>query len=156
MTWLFNIIKITFFLCFFHYYSITVVPISPPLLSPTLPISTSHIQSSPPLALCMGPSYMFLEDPSPSFPCYSPSPSPLVTVSLFCISMSLALFCLLVCFVDQAPLIDETICYLSFTTYKSYSQYTYYMFQYNYTIIHYIITTYTIHYIIVFYINHTL
>ena len=70
-----------------------------PLLSPDLPTPTSHIQSSPtPLSLSMGPLYMFLDDPSPSLPCYPSSSSPLVTVSLSFISMSLVLFCLLVCF----------------------------------------------------------
>ena len=43
-------------------------------------------------------------DPSPSFPNCLSSPSPLVTVSLFFISMSLFLFCLLVCFVDRIHL----------------------------------------------------
>ena len=50
----------------------------------------------------------------PFFPLLSPSPPPLVTVSLFFISMSLVIFCLLVCFVDQVLLIDEIIWYLSF------------------------------------------
>ena len=36
----------------------------------------------------------------PFFPLWSPSPSPLVTVSSFFISISLFIFCLLVCFVD--------------------------------------------------------
>ena len=69
-------------------------------------------------------------DPTPIWPCpcvlytcslmtfflhYPPSPSPLVTVSLFLISMSLVIFCLLVCFVDQVPLIGEIIWCLSFT-----------------------------------------
>ena len=46
---------------------------------------------------------------------YSSLPSPLVTVSLFFISMSLVIFCLLICFVDYVPLIGEIIWYLSFT-----------------------------------------
>ena len=53
--------------------------------------------------------------PSPSFYCYPPHPSPLVTVSLFFISMSLVMFSLLVCFVDQVPLEGGIIWYLSFT-----------------------------------------
>ena len=54
----------------------------------------------PPLILSMGPLDMFLDGPSPIFPHY-PSPcSPLVTVSLFSISMFLVIFCLLICFVD--------------------------------------------------------
>ena len=56
--------------------------------------------STPPLALSMGPLYMFLDDPS-SFVTRYPSPSfPLVTISLFFISMSLVIFYLLVWFVD--------------------------------------------------------
>ena len=59
-----------------------------------------HPQSYPLLALSFGPLYMFLDNPSPFFPCYLPPPPPLVTVSLFFISMSLVIFCLFVCFVD--------------------------------------------------------
>ena len=71
----------------------------PPLLSPIPPTPTSHPWSYPRLAWSMGPLYMFLDNPCPSFP-NIPFPSPLVTVSLFFISMSLVVFCLLVCFVD--------------------------------------------------------
>ena len=46
------------------------------------------------------PSWLLLFLPGSSFPQLSPPPSPLVTVSLFFVSMSLVLFCLLVCFVD--------------------------------------------------------
>ena len=46
-----------------------------PTRPPCLPFSTSHPQSYSPLALSVGPSYMFLDDPSHSFPCY-PSPCP--------------------------------------------------------------------------------
>ena len=49
------------------------------------------------------------------FPPLSPPTSLLVTVHLFFISMSRVIFCLLVCFVDQVPLIGEIIWYLSFT-----------------------------------------
>ena len=63
----------------------------------------------------MGPLYMFLENPSLSFPHYPPPSTPLVTVSIFFISMSLVIFCLLVCFVDQVRLIGEIIWYLFFT-----------------------------------------
>ena len=49
------------------------------------------------------------------FPHYPSSPSPLVTISLFFISMSLFIFCLLICFVDQVLHIGEVISYLSFT-----------------------------------------
>ena len=53
---------------------------------------------------------------SPSFLHYDPPPSsPLVTVSLFHISMPMVLFYSLVYFVHQIPLINEIIWYLSFT-----------------------------------------
>ena len=80
----------------------------------TLP-HPSHPQFYPPLVLSIGPLYLFLDDPSASFPHFLPPPYPLVTVSLFFISMSLVLFCLLVCFVDELPLIGEITWYLSFT-----------------------------------------
>ena len=80
--------------------SSTVVFIFPLPFSPAPPTPTSYPQSFPPLALSMGPLYMFLDKPSPSFPDDPPAPSLLVTVSLFFISMSLVIFCLLVCFVD--------------------------------------------------------
>ena len=58
-----------------------------PLHCPTHP----HFPHSIPtlLSLSMGPLYMFLDNPSPSFLHYLPPLSPLVTVSLFFISMSL-------------------------------------------------------------------
>ena len=40
------------------------------------------------------------DNPSPFSPHHPSSPSPLVTVSLFLISMSLVILCLLICFVD--------------------------------------------------------
>ena len=52
---------------------------------------------------------------SPSFPHYTPSPSPLVTVRLFFISKPLVLFCSFVCLVDKVPLTGEIIWHLSFT-----------------------------------------
>ena len=81
-------------------------------------LSHYHLPPSilPSLALSMGPLYMFLDDPFPSFPCYLPLRSLLVTVHLFFISMSLVIFSLLVCFVDQVPPIGEIIWYFSFTT----------------------------------------
>ena len=54
----------------------------------------------PSLALSLFPLYVFLGDLFPSFPHYLSPPSPLVTVSLFFISMFQVVFCLLVCFVD--------------------------------------------------------
>ena len=70
----------------------------PPFLYPALPTPLSHIQSSSPVVFLHG-SFIHVPwlDPSPSFPRYpSPRPSPLVTVSLFFICMSLVLFLLLV------------------------------------------------------------
>ena len=55
--------------------------------------------------------------PFPFFPhCYHLLPSPLVTVSLFLISMSLVIFCLLFSSIDYVPVKGEIIWYLSFTT----------------------------------------
>ena len=90
-----------FFFLFNHFFyccSNTIVSIFPPPLSPAPPILTYHPQSSPFLAFCMGPLYMFLDNPFPSFPHYLPPHSPLVTVRLFFISMPLGIFCLLVWF----------------------------------------------------------
>ena len=93
---------ISFLLKFFYCCLSTIVSIFLPLLSPALPIPTSHPQSFPPLALSMSPLYMFLDHPSLSFPCYSTLLVPLVTVSLFFISMPpvLCCFCCCCCFVD--------------------------------------------------------
>ena len=84
----------------------TTPPSPPPPLPPSI---------LPSLALSMSPLYMFLDNPPPSFPHYPSPPFPMVTASLFFISMSLVVFCLLVCFVDQVPIIGESIWYLSFT-----------------------------------------
>ena len=85
----------------FSHYS----PLSYPLPHSILP--------PPLLSMSMGPSYIFLDLTLPPFSPVTPLLSPLVTVcSLF---PSLVLFCALVCFVDQVPLIGEIIWYLSFT-----------------------------------------
>ena len=91
---------ILLFLLIIFYTSNTVVSIFTPPLSPTPPTPTSYPQSYPPLALSISPLYMFLDDPFPAFSCYLPPCSPLVTVSLFFISMSLVIFYSLVCFVE--------------------------------------------------------
>ena len=62
---------------FFYCFSNTVVSIFLPALSPVLPTPTSHPYSYPHLALSMGLLYMFLDNPSPSFPLYPPLDSPL-------------------------------------------------------------------------------
>ena len=105
-----------FFICsffhFFHYCPNTVVPHFSPLLSLALPPQSILT----PLSMPMDPLYMFLDLPLHLPSCYTPPPSPLVTVSLFFISMPLVIFCSFVCFVDQVPLKGEIIWYLSFTT----------------------------------------
>ena len=58
---------------------------------------------------------LFLGDPSSIFPHYPSPPTPLVTVSLFFISVSLVIFCVLVSFVDYVPVKGEVIWYSSFT-----------------------------------------
>ena len=101
------------FLKLFYYCSVTVVCIYlPPFPQP---------QSSPPPYLASTPLLGFVhesfivvpENPFPfPTPQFSPPTSPLVTVRLFLISMSVVIFCLLACFVDQVPLIGEIIWYL--------------------------------------------
>ena len=97
-------ILLSLFFFFFYCFSSTVVSIFLPPLPPSQPSppSTFDLTSLPwshlPLALPMCPVYMFLDDPSP-LPPLSPPTSHLVTVSLFFISMSLVIFCLLVCFI---------------------------------------------------------
>ena len=67
------------FIYLFIYCSNIVVSIILPPLSPAITTPTS--QYYPPLALSMGPLYMFLDKHSPSFPCYSP-PQPLWLLSV--------------------------------------------------------------------------
>ena len=64
------------------------------------------------LVIVHRPFILFPANPSPFS---SIIPSPLVTVGLFSISMSLVMFCLLVCFVDWVPVKGEIIWYLHFT-----------------------------------------
>ena len=109
-----SFICIYFIFKFFIVVQVQLSPFSPHTSHhPTHP--TSHPQSYPPLALSMGPLFMFLDDIDHSFSCYPPPPSALVTVRLFFISMPLVLFCLLACFVDQVPLIGKIIWYVCFT-----------------------------------------
>ena len=64
----------------------------------TLPCST-HTYLPPSILHpfgSMGPLHMFIYNPFPSFPHYFPLRSPLVTVTLLLISMSLVVFCSLV------------------------------------------------------------
>ena len=99
---------------FFYCCSGAVVSIFSPPLPSTPAIPTSPPQSYTPSALSMGPLYMFLDNPSyfsPHYPLLAPLWLLSVCsffffntsknlVSLFLISMSLVIFCLLVCFVD--------------------------------------------------------
>ena len=91
-----NINFILFLLFLFFYYS---WPHSPPITL-THPHLSHSILPPPLLSLSMGPLYLFLDEPSPSLSLCTLPPSPLVTVSLFFISMSLVMFYLLVCSVD--------------------------------------------------------
>ena len=104
--------SVSFF--YFYLYSVIVVPIAH--LNPTPPTLTFN--ASPPalLSVPMSPLFMFLCLPLPLLSSIIPlPPSPLVTVSVFHVSMLLVLFCSLVCFVHSIPLICEIVWYLSFT-----------------------------------------
>ena len=91
-----------------------VVSILPSPLPSAPPIPASHPWSYP-LWLC--PWVLYICPLWPFFPYFPPlSLSPLVTVSLFFISMTLVIVCLLVHFVDYVLLIGEIIWYLSFTS----------------------------------------
>ena len=106
----FNLSWFCLFIFILFYWCSIIVLIFPPFLPPALPNPTSYNQSSP-SSRSMGPPRM-LPDLTLALLCpLSPSLSPLVTDSLFFISMSLVLFCSLVCFVDYVPLIGEIIRY---------------------------------------------
>ena len=101
-------------LSFFIAVQVQLFPFSPHHAPPTPAIPTSHPRSYPPLAFSMCSLYMFLNNPS-TFSHLLPTPLGLLSV-FFLISMSLIIFCLLVCFVDYVPLIGEIMWYLSFTS----------------------------------------
>ena len=115
-------LKILFccFLLLLNYSCPNFTPIALPTLPnphpPTFIPPTPHSHSqSPPHCPCPWVLYICsLTCSFPFFPPLYPSSFALVTVSLFFISMSLVLFCPLVCFVDYVPLIGEIIWYLSF------------------------------------------
>ena len=92
------------FLLFFKYNCLHFPP--PPSCPTHHHLSPSNL---PLLALPICPLYLFLDGPSPINPNYPLSPSSVVTVGLFFISMSVVVFCLLVCFVDWVPLTGEII-----------------------------------------------
>ena len=96
----------------FHCCSSTVVCIYP---STTLPPPQPSLPPSPastPSWFCPCVLYSYSWNP---FPPLSLPTSPLVTVKLYLISMSLVLFCLLFSFVDYVPVKGEIIWYSSLT-----------------------------------------
>ena len=96
------------------YYS---CPIFPLCTLPSIPPSAPTPTVNPNTVVHVHGSFIHVLSPalSPSFHHYPHYPSPLVAVSLFHVSMTLVLFCLLVCFVHKVPIIGEIIWYLSFT-----------------------------------------
>ena len=93
-----------FSLVFFNLFFFVQVHLSP-YSCQNFPPTHTHppptiIYSFPLLALSMEHLYMFFDNPSLCIPRYAPPLSPLVTVSLYFISMSLVILCLLICFVD--------------------------------------------------------
>ena len=94
-------------------YSITVVFIFSPSLhhTPANPISLPL--PNPPPWFC--PCVLYSSSCNPLFP-LSPPHSPLAIVTLFLISMSLVIFCLLFSFVDYVPVKGEITWYLSLTS----------------------------------------
>ena len=87
----FYFLQFTFYLFYIFYHSVTVVLISPPLLSPAPSNPCSQIQS-PPHCIVHG-SFLHV------FPPLSPSSLPSCSC-LFFISVSVVLFCSFVGFVD--------------------------------------------------------
>ena len=76
--------------------------------TPANPTSLPHL--NPPPSFC--PCVLYSRSWKPFSP-LSPPHSPLAIVTLFLISMSLVIFCLLFSFVDYVPVKGETIWYLS-------------------------------------------
>ena len=81
----------------------------PTLLPPASPIPSPHPQFYP-LVFSICPSCMFIDDPSPILLHYYTPTIPLVSDCLFFISMSLVMFCLLVCLVDHSWVRSYGIC----------------------------------------------
>ena len=97
---------------FFNCCSITVVCIFSPSLHPTPAKPTSLPHLHPPPWFC--PCVLYSSSCKPLSP-LSPPHSFLAIVTLFLISMSLVIFCLLFSFVDYVPVKGEIIWYLSLT-----------------------------------------
>ena len=108
-TW--NISFRDFFLIFYC-YSVTIVCIFSPSLHPTPanPTSFPHLYPHPWFCPCV----LYSSSCRPLSP-LSPPHSPLAIVTLFLISMSLVIFCLLFSFVYYVPVKGEIIWYLSLT-----------------------------------------
>ena len=94
---------------FFIVGQLQLFPFSPHYSPLPYPSPTSHIQSSPHHChLCPWVrSVCSLTCSFPFSPHFPLALSPPITVSLFFISTSLVIFCLLACFVNQVPLIGE-------------------------------------------------
>ncbi|KAF6090797.1 hypothetical protein HJG60_012185 [Phyllostomus discolor] len=101
---------LNFFLLLFKYNCLHFHPTMPP----TPPISASHPLTHP---LWLSPCVLHMCSlmVPPIIPYYPSPSSSLITVRLFFISMSVVVFCLLVCFVGWFPLIGEIVWYFSFT-----------------------------------------
>ena len=100
---------------YFIVYAITIVLIFLPLAPSTQPTPYSHSQSP---CHCPCPWVMHICSLTNPFTFFQPVPSlpfPLTAVSLFHVSLPLVLFCSLINFVNQVPVIGEIIWYLSFT-----------------------------------------
>ena len=97
--------------CLF-FYSVTIVCIFSPSLHPTPASPTSLPHLYPPPWFC--PCVLYNSSYRPLSP-LSPPHSPLAFVTLFLISMSLVIFCLLFSFVDYVSIKGEIIWYLSLT-----------------------------------------
>ena len=109
---------VLFKICALSFFIYVQVQLSP--LSHTTHACLSnplHHPRSYPLVFSLCPLCMFIDDPSPILLHYYTPPILLVTLSLFFISMSLVMFCLLVCLVH--PLVGEIIWYLSFNAWLS-------------------------------------
>ena len=99
VNWNYYFVFVTFLLLF-HYSCFH--------FNPTMPACPAHLHLTssnlPPLALSMCPFYMFFDGPSPIVPYYPSLLSSLVAVSLFLISLSLIVFCFLLCLVGRLHL----------------------------------------------------
>ena len=98
---------------YIYFYWVTIVCIFSPSLHPTSANPTSLPHLYPPPWFCPCVLYSSAYRPLSPLP---PPHSPLAIVTLFLISMSLVIFCLLFSFVDYVPGKGEIIWYLSLTT----------------------------------------